>query len=791
MIDAVGSELLTDPETKFREGMAANPGLLFPTTNGNNAFVRKASGTQDTDDNDADFEREDTGPAPSCPKDAGGFTKITDIQTLGSSANPLCVGPTDIKIRGIVTGVDDLYGSNFDNIFRSDAGLWVQQATRDAGATTSSAIFIAGVRRNAVNPAAVIGSDITITGRIETKFGLVQLVPPGVGTTNQNAQEVNLTDVAIVNSTGNALPPAVTLDRAASQNQGINRTYYRSLQGMRVRLPEGIATGGGTTKFRDLFLEPGTTAQRLFRKNDTAAETTPWSDAPAEIGVSPDGGAGNPADPRLPWRSQTQIDLDLFDITRNVVGPLTFSFSFYKVMPQLPVPGINDGEQPTIERGPINAAAPPTAPAQPADSIRVASFNVENLFPVGKTNDGHVITQPEYDERVHAIVQAIRHRLREPDVVAVQEVAVFADGANALTGLAAALGNYTGYITTNNDGRGIATGFLVKNGVTASNGRLIGKDAPSPWGSSTVCDLHPGPLFDRAPYALDLRKGDLSFTAMSNHWASQSHETICRTEEAKYVRERTAELQAQGRNVLVAGDLNDFEFSTPLGELTQGGLLTNLWFDAPAGEAYSYKFNGHLQTLDHIVVTAGLKSRLLDFRYVHFDNDVYERTPTDGTGISDHDPPLATFRAVGASTSTPGDVSGNVPATLALTLGAPASLGTFVPGVAADYQATMTAQVTSTGADATLSVLDSSNNATGRLVNGTHALQQPLQARANNGAFAPLRTDNGPLTLLTYNGPVSANSVTLGFKQSIGGNEGLRTGAYSKTLTFTLSTTTP
>ena len=85
---------------------------------------------------------------------------------------------------------------------------------------------------------------------------------------------------------------------------------------------------------------------------------------------------------------------------------------------------------------------------------------------------------------MHAIVQAIRHRLREPDVVAVQEVAVFADGANALTGLAAALGNYTGYITTNNDERGIATGFLVKDGTTATNGRLIGKDdASAPWAS--------------------------------------------------------------------------------------------------------------------------------------------------------------------------------------------------------------------------------------------------------------------------------------------------------------------
>ncbi len=272
---------------------------------------------------------------------------------------------------------------------------------------------------------------------------------------------------------------------------------------------------------------------------------------------------------------------------------------------------------------------------------------------------------------------------------------------------------------------------MVKSGTTATNGRLIGEDAGSPRGSSTVCDLHPGPLFDRAPYALDISKGRPVLPASSNHWASQSHETACRDEEAKYVRARTAEMQTAGRNVLVAGDLNDFEFSTPLATLTQGGLLTNLRYDAPAGEAYSYKFNGHLQTLDHIVVTAGLKSRLMDFRYVHFDNDVYERIPTDGTGISDHDPPLATFRAVGASTSTPGDVSGNVPATLALTLGPAAGLGAFVPAVAADYQATMSAQVTSTGADATLSVLDASNNATGRLVNGTYALQQPLQVKAD------------------------------------------------------------
>ena len=422
----------------------------------------------------------------------------------------------------------------------------------------------------------------------------------------------------------------------------------------------------------------------------------------------------------------------------------------------------------------------------------MASFNVENYFPVGKENDGHTITQAEYNERTDAIVKAIRDRLGAPDVVAVQEVAVFADGANALTGLAAALGNYTGYITTNNDGRGIATGFLVKDGTTATGGRLIGNTVNGPWAGAGVCDLFPGKLFDRAPYALDLKKGDLAFTAMSNHFASQSHQTQCRIDEAAYVRDTAAEMQQNGKNVLVAGDLNDFEFSAPLATLTQGGVLSNLWYDVPAGQAYSYKFNGHLQTLDHILVTAGMKSRLSDVRYMHIDNDVYERIPSNGTGLSDHDPPLATFKlAEGASTSTPGVVSGNVPATLALTLGTPAGFGTFVPGVTSDYTASTTATVTSTGLDATLSVLDASSTATGRLVNGTFALTDQLQVNADNGAFKPLRADNGPLTLLTWNAPISATNVALGFKQHVDASEGLRTGAYAKTLTFTLSTTQP
>ena len=43
----------------------------------------------------------------------------------------------------------------------------------------------------------------------------------------------------------------------------------------------------------------------------------------------------------------------------------------------------------------------------------------------------------------------------------------------------------------------------------------------------------------------------------------------------------------------------------------------------------------------------------------------------------------------------------------------------------------------------------------------------------------------------TWTAPVSNDPVTLTFRQHIGATQPLRTGAYSKTLTFTLSTTTP
>jgi hypothetical protein len=48
-----------------------------------------------------------------------------------------------------------------------------------------------------------------------------------------------------------------------------------------------------------------------------------------------------------------------------------------------------------------------------------------------------------------------------------------------------------------------------------------------------------------------------------------------------------------------------------------------------------------------------------------------------------------------------------------------------------------------------------------------------------------------PVPLLTYTGPVTHDPVNLAFTQHIDVADPLRTGTYAKTLTFTLSTTSP
>ena len=115
-------------------------------------------------------------------------------------------------------------------------------------------------------------------------------------------------------------------------------------------------------------------------------------------------------------------------------------------------------------------------------------------------------------------------------------------------------------------------------------------------------------------------------------------------------------------------------------------------------------------------------------------------------------------------------VGGEVPPTLSLSLGAPASFGAFAPGVTKDYSATTTANVTSSAGDAALSA------STVKLTNGAFSLARPVEVMPAKSAWT---------------GPAANDAFAIAFKQSIAATDALRTGNYSGAVTFTLSTTTP
>jgi hypothetical protein len=197
----------------------------------------------------------------------------------------------------------------------------------------------------------------------------------------------------------------------------------------------------------------------------------------------------------------------------------------------------------------------------------------------------------------------------------------------------------------------------------------------------------------------------------------------------------------------------------------------------------------------HFSVT-GTDIDLLNYGKLSYGRHIIEYRAIDAAG-NRAEPKKVAVTYLDPEKNEVGEVGGTVPATLSLTLGAePAAFGAFIPGLEKDYTADMAAEVLSTAGDATLTVADPSTAHPGHLVNGLFVLAQPLEAHASSPAgtgsdLAPVGGSADPTPLLTYGGPVTHDPVTLGFSQSIGANEPLRTGTYSKTLTFTLSTTNP
>ena len=89
-------------------------------------------------------------------------------------------------------------------------------------------------------------------------------------------------------------------------------------------------------------------------------------------------------------------------------------------------------------------------------------------------------------------------------------------------------------------------------------------------------------------------------------------------------------------NVVVAGDLNDFEFSGTVDILTAGGALVDLPRTLPESQRYTYVFDGNSQVLDHILLSPGLSRRVGPLR--QYDYDIVHVNAEFADQVSDHDP---------------------------------------------------------------------------------------------------------------------------------------------------------
>jgi len=87
-------------------------------------------------------------------------------------------------------------------------------------------------------------------------------------------------------------------------------------------------------------------------------------------------------------------------------------------------------------------------------------------------------------------------------------------------------------------------------------------------------------------------------------------------------------------NVIVLGDVNDFEFSETV-EILEGGVLTTLMDTLPNAERYSYVFDGNSQVLDQMLVSGNLLGNFpIDYDPVHVNSEFADQA-------SDHDPQVA------------------------------------------------------------------------------------------------------------------------------------------------------
>ncbi|MDF5711033.1 MAG: CARDB domain-containing protein [Nostoc sp. S4] len=614
--------------------------IQFVSDDGNTVLYNDGTATKDLSQNNFKKFRSDA-------ITLGGVVLTPRIHDIQGAAH---ISPLNGKNVADVPGIVTVVKSN---------GFYLQDPNPDNDARTSEGIFVF----TSSAPTVQAGDSVLVGGTVS------EFRPGGASGAN------NLTTTEIISptitklSSGNALPaatilgnggrtiPTSVIDNDTTGNIETGTTtfdpaqdgidFYESLEGMLVQVNNPVAVSP-TNSFGEIWVLADNGVNATGRTARGGVEISPNDFNPERIQID---------DALFASGSSPQVNVGATFGT--ITGVVDYSFSNYEVLPSSVTVTSN-----TLTKEVTNLT--PTT-----NQLTVATFNVENLDP----GDGAT--------KFNNLARRIVNNLKSPDIIALEEIQDNNGPTNngvvdasttfqtLINAIAAAGGPTYQYreIDPQNNQDGGEPGGNIRQGFLFNPSRVQFVDIPGggTLTNTTVSDVNGVPTLSASPGRIDptnsafttSRKplvGEFTFNGktvylVGNHFNSKggdqplygpnqpptlSSETQ-RQQQATVVKNFVQSILAidPNANVAVVGDLNDFEFSNPVSILESAGL-TSLIETLPQNERYTYNFEGNAQTLDHVLVSNSLLSKLDGYDVVHINSEFADQD-------SDHDPSLARF----------------------------------------------------------------------------------------------------------------------------------------------------
>jgi hypothetical protein len=570
--------------------------------------------------------------------------RIYEIQGAGHRSS--LAGRRVSAVPGIVTA-------------KTSNGLFIQDAAGDGNTSTSDGILVFTGSSSPVS----IGSAVRVSGTV------AEFRPGGASSGNLTTTEI-ANPVVTPDGAGSAIaptlvgpggrrPPTTVIENDAGGNvetggvfdpaqDGID--FYESLEGMLVRIRNAEAVGP-TNDFGEIPVVTGGAGVRtsrggiVIRATDFNPERMILDDV---IAPTPDVNVKD----RFPGAIDAVVD---------------YNFGNFKFLVTATPTAVSGGLERQVADDPRRR------------DLTIATFNVENLDPSDPP--------PKWAELADLIVD----HLQSPDIIAVEEVQdnngpvndATTDGSVTWTTLIETIDAVGGppydfrEIDPVDDqdggepGGNIRVGFLFRTdreslsfvdkpgaGPTTANEVVAGPQGPElRYSPGRIDPTNAAFNSSRKPLAAEFLFNGRRVIVVANHFNSKGgddplfgrfqppvqHTQTQRNGQADVVGDFVEQILAIDRraNVVVAGDLNDFQFASPLARLKAAGLRA-LIEELPERDRYTYVFDGNSQTLDHILISDGLDDRSHDFEVVHVNSEFHDQ-------VSDHEPQIATIDPRGST----------------------------------------------------------------------------------------------------------------------------------------------